>query len=226
MRSQRVSRPKKLVSTLDKTRGPSRDVERDTDEDEEDGDEYDNNDDSDYYDKGDHEARAGRNRTDSATKKAWLAENRMDVDDEPLTMRNRGKSDRRHRPDTSHQTLPTPPPSGVGSPHPTHTNDAFELEAVVSCTSDGLVVVLRRARPPIPDPQLPLMPAFNYERGLFAAPWSLQPIEPYYPPELLYQFRAPFLPQYMPLQEHVKAAGGPPRDRTYLLCGFTAARER
>lgn len=92
----------------------------------------------------------------------------------------------------------------------------FELEAVVSCTSDGLVVVLRRARPPIPDPQPPVAPsAFNFENGLFAAPWGLQPIEPYISPELLYTFRPPLLPQYMPLRECVKAAGGPPLDRMY-----------
>ncbi|KAL2147828.1 hypothetical protein VTI28DRAFT_5600 [Corynascus sepedonium] len=90
----------------------------------------------------------------------------------------------------------------------------FELEAVVSCTSDGLVVVLRRARPPIPDPQPPVVPAaFNYENGLFAAPWGLQPIEPYISPELLYTFRPPLLPQYMPLRECVKATGGPPLDQ-------------
>ncbi|KAH6631638.1 hypothetical protein F5144DRAFT_488892 [Chaetomium tenue] len=90
----------------------------------------------------------------------------------------------------------------------------FELEAVVSCTSDGLVVVLRRARPPIPDPQPPVTPAaLNFENGLFAAPWGQQPIEPYISPDLLYTFRPPLLPQYMPLRECVKAAGGPPLDQ-------------
>lgn len=90
----------------------------------------------------------------------------------------------------------------------------FELEAVVSCTSDGLVVVLRRARPPIPDPQPPVTPAaLNFENGLFAAPWGQHPIEPYISPDLLYTFRPPLLPQYMPLRECVKAAGGPPLDR-------------
>ncbi len=94
------------------------------------------------------------------------------------------------------------------------TPQTFELEAVVSCTSDGLVVVLRRARPPIPDLQAPVMPAaLNFENGLFAAPWGLQPIEPYISPELLSAFRPPLLPQYMPLRECVKAAGGPPLDR-------------
>ncbi|KAK6948503.1 hypothetical protein Daesc_010270 [Daldinia eschscholtzii] len=85
----------------------------------------------------------------------------------------------------------------------------FELEAVVSCTSDGLVVVLRKARPPIPSLHPPLLPV-DFENGLFAAPWSEQPIRPYYPPEHFYTFRPPLLPQYMPLREHVKAAGGPP----------------
>ncbi|KAG7284841.1 hypothetical protein NEMBOFW57_009456 [Staphylotrichum longicolle] len=71
---------------------------------------------------------------------------------------------------------------------------AVELEAVVSCTSDGLIVVLRRARPPIPDLQTQVMPAaFNYENGLFAAPWALHPIKPYISPDLLYTFRPPLL---------------------------------
>lgn len=90
---------------------------------------------------------------------------------------------------------------------------AFELEAVVSCTSDGLVVILRKARPPIPAPHPPLLNPFDYANGLFAAPWGQQPIRPYYPPELLYTFRPPLLPQYMPLRESVKAAGGPPLDQ-------------
>ncbi|KAI1409147.1 hypothetical protein F5Y13DRAFT_96042 [Hypoxylon sp. FL1857] len=88
----------------------------------------------------------------------------------------------------------------------------FELEAVVSCTSDGLVVVLRKARPPIPSLHPPLLPV-DFENGLFAAPWSEQPIRPYYPPEHFYTFRPPLLPQYMPLREHVKTAGGPPIDQ-------------
>lgn len=91
--------------------------------------------------------------------------------------------------------------------------EPFELEAVVSCTSDGLVVVLRRARPPIPAPHPQLVPALNYENGLFAAPWGQNPIRPQLPPELLYTFRPPLLPEHMPLRESVKAAGGPPSDQ-------------
>lgn len=89
---------------------------------------------------------------------------------------------------------------------------SVELEAVVSCTSDGLVVILRRARPPIPNLRPPLAP-FAFDNGLFAAPWGQQPIRPHYSPEVLYNFRSPYLPQHMPLRENVKAAGGPPLDQ-------------
>ncbi|KAI1821731.1 hypothetical protein F4861DRAFT_551556 [Xylaria intraflava] len=104
-----------------------------------------------------------------------------------------------------------PGPRGPRPPHlqPIPTR---ELEAVVSCTSDGLVMVLRKARPPIPSLHPPMLPE-NFENGLFAAPWSEHPIRPSYPPELYYTFQAPLLPQYMPVREHVKAAGGPPHDQ-------------
>ncbi|KAI1110786.1 hypothetical protein F5Y14DRAFT_338267 [Nemania sp. NC0429] len=49
-------------------------------------------------------------------------------------------------------------------PIPTH-----ELEAVVSCTSDGLVMVLRKARPPIPSLHVPAI----LGNGLYAAPWRV-----------------------------------------------------
>ena len=87
-----------------------------------------------------------------------------------------------------------------------------ELEAVVSCTSDGLVMVLRKARPQIPSLHPSLLQA-NTENGLFAAPWSEHPVRPNYPPELLYDVQSPYLPQYMPVREDVKAAGGPPSDQ-------------
>ncbi|KAK6356629.1 hypothetical protein TWF718_000972 [Orbilia javanica] len=41
-----------------------------------------------------------------------------------------------------------------------------EVEAVVSCTSDGLVVILRQARPLIPKP------LHNVPNGIFASPWA------------------------------------------------------
>ncbi|TPX06982.1 uncharacterized protein E0L32_011127 [Thyridium curvatum] len=89
---------------------------------------------------------------------------------------------------------------------------SIELEAVVSCTSDGLVVILRKARPPIPAPHPPLV-SWEFQNGLFAAPWAQQPIRPSIPPELIYTFRPPLLPQFMPLRDSVKAAGGPPLEQ-------------
>lgn len=97
------------------------------------------------------------------------------------------------------------------APQPSRRLPSIELEAVVSCTSDGLVVVLRKARPPIPPAHPPLV-AFNSGDGLFAAPWAQQPIRPHIPIESLYTFRPPLLPQYMPLRDNVKEAGGPPLD--------------
>lgn len=87
-----------------------------------------------------------------------------------------------------------------------------ELEGVVSCTSDGLVMVLRKARPPIPSLHPPLIPSI-FENGLFAAPWSEHPIRPNYQPELFHTFQPPLQPQYMPLREPTKAAGGPPTEQ-------------
>jgi len=116
----------------------------------------------------------------------------------------------------SHSSSSSPHPDGsggrVGRVRRRAPLPSIELEAVVSCTSDGLVVVLRKARPPIPAPHPPLLP-MDFENGLFAAPWAQQPIRPYIPPDLLYTFRPPLLPQYMPLRENVKAAGGPPLDQ-------------
>ena len=55
-----------------------------------------------------------------------------------------------------------------------------ELEAVVSCTSDGLVVVLRRARASIPGLSESTSDAAKhpYANGVFASPWATDPILP------------------------------------------------
>ncbi|ROT38739.1 hypothetical protein SODALDRAFT_169967 [Sodiomyces alkalinus F11] len=104
----------------------------------------------------------------------------------------------------------------------------FELEAVVSCTSDGLVVVLRKARPPIPTSQPRLIPTSGYENGLFAAPWGQRPVQPYdhpngisyHPPPPLHAHAhppppppPPTMPPHMPLPDQVKSARGPPLDQ-------------
>ncbi len=150
-----------------------------------------------------------RRSPDSEMDTKDLKENSMDIDQEP-DPRLRGADD------GGGAEQGSLPGSSRASRRPRRPRPrTFELEAVVSCTSDGLVVVLRRARPPIPDSQPPpvIPAALNYENGLFAAPWGLQPIKPYISPELLYTFRPPLLMQYMPLRECVKAAGGPPLDR-------------
>ncbi len=127
----------------------------------------------------------------------------------------------RSEPHTYQGTLPTSsPPDNLQHPRPARRPESrinrrrpipsIELEAVVSCTSDGLVVVLRKARPPIPNLHPPLLPVHNFENGLFAAPWSDEPVNALYPAERFHTFQPPLLTQHMPLQEHVKADGGPP----------------
>lgn len=81
-----------------------------------------------------------------------------------------------------------------------------EIEAVVSCTSDGLVVVLRRARPRVPDFNPPPAPVPHFNNGLFAAPWGANPIRPHqYHPNPQHPFRHGFEAPVVP-------AGGPPLD--------------
>lgn len=94
------------------------------------------------------------------------------------------------------ERTPVPPPV-----------DPFEIEAVVSCTSDGLVVVLRRARPSIPATQAPQpAPIPLYPHGLFAAPWGANPIRPHqYQPEINNPFHHGFEAPVVP-------ASGPPLD--------------
>ncbi|KAG9231726.1 putative aryl hydrocarbon receptor nuclear translocator-like protein 2 [Amylocarpus encephaloides] len=80
--------------------------------------------------------------------------------------------------DSYRQSRPNQPPTPAPSPDP--AGAPFEIEAVVSCTSDGLVVVLRRARALVPS-----QPA-----GLFAAPWGINAIRPHvYQPDPLVPFR-------------------------------------
>jgi hypothetical protein len=81
---------------------------------------------------------------------------------------------------------PAERPQRRPTPVPRPQADPYEIEAVVSCTSDGLVVILRRARPMIPSLQ-PLAAAPQFANGLFAAPWGANPIRPH---------------QYQPNAEH------------------------
>lgn len=62
------------------------------------------------------------------------------------------------------------------TPHESQ-QDHLEIEAVVSCTSDGLVVILRRAQPLVPQ-TLGATESPYYANGLFASPWAPEPVLP------------------------------------------------
>ncbi|KAF1811982.1 hypothetical protein P152DRAFT_381628, partial [Eremomyces bilateralis CBS 781.70] len=89
--------------------------------------------------------------------------------------------------------------------------EGVELEAVVSCTSDGLVVILRRARPLIPGvkPPTPRAPGVIHMRtepssGIFAAPWAPHPV---FSPS---NVNPPPTPQFTGVPATNLTAGGPP----------------
>ena len=92
----------------------------------------------------------------------------------------------------------------------------IELEAVVSCTSDGLVVILRRARPIFP--QLVQHSAEpieqSYANGLFASPWAADPILPQREHRPYYgqtnEFQPTLTPSPATSQANGSAIAGPP----------------
>ncbi|KAF1834021.1 hypothetical protein BDW02DRAFT_352376 [Decorospora gaudefroyi] len=73
--------------------------------------------------------------------------------------------------------------SELSSPRPESRDEPIELEAVISCTSDGMVVCLRRARPMLPGTMPTAQPTQQYN-GIFAAPWATQPTFHPAPPQL------------------------------------------
>ncbi|KAL8679882.1 MAG: hypothetical protein Q9186_003852 [Xanthomendoza sp. 1 TL-2023] len=87
----------------------------------------------------------------------------------------------------------------------------IELEAVVSCASDGLVVVLRKARPTIPQISGPTAEPMEhpYTNGLFASPWATQPVMPCPQQRPLYVQQSAYSPD-APLESTAGPAGVPP----------------
>ena len=77
-------------------------------------------------------------------------------------------------------SISTPEDSQVSGGAWSMNASQIELEAVVSCTSDGLVVILRRAKPYIPQISGPAAagPMHPYANGIFASPWASDPILP------------------------------------------------
>lgn len=88
--------------------------------------------------------------------------------------------------------------------------EPIEIEAVVSCTSDGLVVILRRARPIEQPPQQPYAVS-PYTNGVFAAPWGLDPILPQAPERRL-AFPPNQMHQVQAVAAHSRITGGPSMD--------------
>lgn len=111
----------------------------------------------------------------------------MDIDSDESTRHSSGDSTRhadtheaifgqaRHAESSTSSLAPSPERERHS---PSHVQrDPIELEAVISCTSDGLVVCLRKARPLIPHPtQRPSQPV--HQNGFFAAPWAMEPVLP------------------------------------------------
>lgn len=100
----------------------------------------------------------------------------------------------------------------------------IELEAVVSCTSDGLVVILRRARSFFPQVAQPTTQPVEhpYANGLFASPWATDPILPstqhrpmYEQPNRSQPSRAPLHPTAA--QARTAAATGPASE-VFMRC--------
>ena len=76
-------------------------------------------------------------------------------------------------------SISTPDDSRSSNVSWSRENSQIELEAVVSCTSDGLVVILRRAKPAVCHMPQPLGAAQHpYANGCFASPWASDPILP------------------------------------------------
>ncbi|KAJ8105538.1 hypothetical protein OPT61_g10114 [Boeremia exigua] len=73
--------------------------------------------------------------------------------------------------------------SSLGGSPSVHQNDDIELEAVISCTTDGLVVCLRRARPMLPG-AMPVPQTSQQYTGIYAAPWASQPVFHPAPPQM------------------------------------------
>lgn len=105
---------------------------------------------------------------------------------------------------------PRGPRSSRRSPRASN-NQGLMLEAVISCSSDGLVVILRRAENSVPEQNMQDMPQqdFRANQSLFAAPWGAQPIVPGYQPEHGFAFDEQHLPHVQALEAHAAATNGP-----------------
>lgn len=92
---------------------------------------------------------------------------------------------------------------------------SVEIEAFVSCTSDGLVVIIRRAHE-LPSVGTSSSAAGTSRQGIFAAPWAPEPVAAHYGPATSHE---PHLQQPPPqeslqsTEQEVQSTGGPPMDQ-------------
>lgn len=110
--------------------------------------------------------------------------------------------DQQHR-NSSASSISAPGHSPNGRARP---RAAIELEAVVSCASDGLVVCLRRAAPFVPQTQLQqpgkIPSEQGYANGLFAVPWATDPMLPAPQQRSQQPQRTGFAPSLTPAQAY------------------------
>ena len=83
----------------------------------------------------------------------------------------------------AHEAIFDPPELTSSNSTSTNTtpddNQGVELEAVISCTSDGLVVILRKAHPLVPE-LLGDTVSSQYVNGMYASPWAPEPVMPHH----------------------------------------------
>ena len=120
------------------------------------------------------------------------------------------------RPDRAHQSssssISTPDEQQPSNESWSGGPPQIELEAVVSCTSDGLVVVLRRAKPTVCHLPEPLGASQRpFANGYFASPWASDPILPVEQSNTLPNLRQPSHPSLHPtaMAANMAATRGP-----------------
>lgn len=166
----------------------------------------------------------------SAHSNAVRSTNSMDIDEPGLQTRT--SSGDSAEPNDTHEaifgtaraaeSMASSATSPASSRAPSHTRartraqtDSIELEAVISCASDGLVVCLRRARPMLPQStQQSARPV--YENGLFAAPWALEPLVPALDSRPKYGSTSRFAPSLGPMNAQKDARVGGPEQQDFM----------
>ncbi|KAI0193838.1 hypothetical protein F4808DRAFT_356549 [Astrocystis sublimbata] len=94
-----------------------------------------------------------------------------------------GATSTSHLKTTRNRDSPRPMTQGESQARCREPTPSCELEAVITCSSDGLVMVLRKARPPIPS-----LRVSNVENSLFTGSRNVHLLGPNHPANLLHTF--------------------------------------